>query len=560
MEKTLANISKQEKKDEKRLEKIVKAGFSTQNSYLISKGFEKLGKNLKALRKTKGDQEEALKILQNKQTKKNEKQNSLNEKIKAQNFEEQMNYLVSKGFKKLKKNLKLLSRFSGDQEKALLQLSQPKNKPNFDEKIKGLGFEKENSILLSHGFSNLKKNLKLLQLYEGKVERVLNHFNHNKAHKYEQLLKIIEEKGLEKENQALMELGFTKLKKNLKLLIKHKGDVARVREDYNQKKEAKLQDLRILCKTKGVQPQFESLVIKGFKPNKVVKLLKMYQWDAEKTVKHLESGKNKNAAFEAKIKELEFEEQNKALVEKGHKNLKKNLKLLQMNEGKVEAILEVFKNKSHKGEKIDKKLAKLNFTQQYHEILAKDGSFKPKKVLKVLTKVNGNVKEALNQLERKKLNKEFSVDEWPVQAHILYLDGNNMLFANSNIRKLYLTKKKKEAELLLHRIARNFSVKKQLERTVLMFDRGTEAIKSEEITLENKKTLNFEVRVAKEEKNADDALVALLEKDEHAKNAVVVTADLELRRRLIEKGVKTLMGPKQWFGVAKTVLGEEYDQ
>ena len=68
------------------------------------------------------------------------------------------------------------------------------------------------------------------------------------------------------------------------------------------------------------------------------------------------------------------------------------------------------------------------------------------------------------------------------------------------------------------------------------------------------------MRVAKEEKNADDALVALLEKDEHAKNAVVVTADLELRRRLVEKGVKTLMGPKQWFGVAKTVLGEEYDQ
>ena len=78
MEKTLANISKQEKKDEKRLEKIVKAGYTVQNSYLISKGFEKLGKNLKALRKTHGDQEEALKILQNKQKKKDDKQNSLN--------------------------------------------------------------------------------------------------------------------------------------------------------------------------------------------------------------------------------------------------------------------------------------------------------------------------------------------------------------------------------------------------------------------------------------------------------------------------------------------------
>ena len=160
MEKTLANISKQDKKDLKRLEKIEKAGFIKQNAYLISQGYEKLSKNLKALRKSKGDQEEALKLLVLKQKKQNEKLDSIIEKTKTLNFEPQMDYLISKGFKNIKKNFKLLTLFNGDQEKALIKLSKSKNKPNIEEEIKGLGYEKENAALVAKGFSNLKKNLK----------------------------------------------------------------------------------------------------------------------------------------------------------------------------------------------------------------------------------------------------------------------------------------------------------------------------------------------------------------------------------------------------------------
>ena len=560
MEKTLANLKKQELKDKKRLEKIEKAGYLAQNAYLITQGFENLSKNLKALRKFKGDQDLAKENLGNKLKKKAEKLSCLSEEIKASKFEKKMDYLTSKGFKNIKKNFKYLTLYGGDQEKVLAHLSQSINKPSLEEKMKLLGYEKENKALVENGCSNLKKNLKLLQLYGGSVERVLDHCHHNKQHKYDQLMKLIEEKGFSKENHALLEKGFTKLRKNMKLLIKYKGDVSKVFDHYNQKLEEKTQELQLMCKTHGVLKEYQALVSKGYKPKKIVKLMKIYQWDAEKTRAHLESKKTKGSLFATQIKNLGYEEQNKVLMEKGFKHLKKNLKLLELNNGDLEKVLEGFHKKAHKGEKIEKKLEKLHFSKQYHELLAKDATLKTKKVMKALIKYNGDIDQAAKHLERKKLHKEFTFKEWNPQVHVVYLDGNNMLFVNENIRKLYLLNHKKEAEEMLIEISKTFSTKKQLEKVVLIFDKGNYPTKEVEIPLENNKKLTFILRCALEEKNSDDLLVVLTEKEEKLKNALFVTADLELRRRLVEKGVKFLMGPKEWFAFAKTDLGDKFDK
>lgn len=551
MEKTLANISKQEAKDKKRLEKIEKAGFVAQNNFLISKGFEKLGKNLKALRKTKGNQEEALKLLQTKQENKIKKVGLVDEKIKKQNFETQINFLISKGYKNLKKNLKCLSLYEGDQEKALIHLSQPKNKFSFEEKIKVFKYETQNESLVKAGYSNLKKNFKLLRFYNGDIEKVLLHYNHNKQQKYDLFLKIIEEKGYAKENLLLMEKGHTQLRRNLKFLIKTQGDVNKILEVYNLKNEGKINKLLEISKTHGVSDDFQDLVSKGNKPKKVIKLLKFYDWDAKKARTHLESKKGRHHLFEEQIKEAGYSEQNKALIEKGFKNLKKNLKLLQTHQGNLEKVLECYQKKSKRGDKIQKTLARLNFTKQYQEIMAKDGTLKPKKVIKSLVKYNGDVKEAVSHLERKQMHKEYSVKIWNPHTHVAFLDGNNMLFADDQIRKLYLTNRKKEAEELLIETAKKFGVKKNLDKVVLVFDKGDYPPKEEQILLESKKTLAFILMCAKEHKNADDALVTLAEKEANIHNTIFVTSDRELRRRLIEKGVKLLMSPKNWFEAGK---------
>ena len=343
--------------------------------------------------------------------------------------------------------------------------------------------------------------------------------------------------------------------------MKCNGDLIKVFEQYHFKKEEKFHDARILCKTHGVQSQFEALLLKGIKPKKILKLMKIYEWNGEKTVKHFEVGREQHQLYFAEqIKALGFEEQNKVLIAKGFNHLKKTLKLLQLYEGNLEKVLEGYNKKQKGWDKVMKKLAKMDYMKQYQEILAKDGALKPKQILKALTKHDGDVKKAFGDFEKKKLNKEFSVKKWTNQVHVLYLDGNNILFANENIRKLYLMKKKKEAEELLEKIAKSFSLKKHLEKTVLMFDRGNEEVKIEEFTLENEKKLKFEVRCAKGQKSSDDELVALTEKEEHVKNAIVVTADLELRRRLVEKGVKLFMGAGDWFIVAKEELGPDYDK
>ncbi len=560
MEKSLQNIKKQEIKDKKRLEKLKKLNFSSQNVYLISQGFENISNNLKALRKSKGDQAKALLLLEEKRKKKTEKLYSLNEKIKAQNFESQMNYLQSKGYKSLKKIFKYLNLYNGDQEKTLIHLSQPKNKANLEEKLKALGFEKQNKALLENGYTNLKKNLKLLKLYEGGLEQVLNHYHHNKQHKYEQLMNLIEAKGFGKENLILIENMFTKLRRNLKLLVKFNGDVEKILAVYNEKKEEKVKNLRAVCEEKGVLKEFEELLKKGNKPKKIVKIMKIYQWDGAKTEKHFDSKKQKESFFEEQIKNLGYETQNKVLVEKGFKHLKKNLKLLQIYEGNLEKVLEVYKKKSQKGKKIEEKIAKFNISKEFHELLAKNGLLKPKKVFNVLVKYNGDLNEASKHLERKQVHKEFSIKEWNEKIHVVYLDGNNMLFVNEFIRKLYLLNKKKEAEGVLCEIAKNLSRKKGIEKVVLIFDQGNFVDKEEEIVLENGKKMKFLIRKAGEMKNSDDAIVGMVEKEEHGKNLMVVTGDLELRRRLIEKGVKLLMGPKVWFGVAKKELGEEFEK
>jgi hypothetical protein len=117
-----------EEKKKRNQEEIVKLGYSKQHEFLVSKGFTDAKFNLKALIKFNGDQEKALEKVAKKQERgkksKEERLKKKEEKIVKLGFSKQHEYLVSKGFTDVKLNLKFLRRSGGDQEKAMKQIQE----------------------------------------------------------------------------------------------------------------------------------------------------------------------------------------------------------------------------------------------------------------------------------------------------------------------------------------------------------------------------------------------------------------------------------------------------
>ena len=148
--------------------------------------------------------------------------------------------------------------------------------------------------------------------------------------------------------------------------------------------------------------------------------------------------------------------------------------------------------------------------------------------------------------------------DWPLENLVssLYLDGNNMLFVDSFIRKLRLSRKKNEAEDILAKLIRAFSKEKSIAKTILVYD-----------YCEKKKPLNdendlgiFEVLSASPEFNSsDDALVEWANKiNPSEKNkSIFVTSDRGLQKRLEQTGIKKIMGTGVFFKIMKEFLGIE---
>ena len=62
---------------------------------------------------------------------------------------------------------------------------------------------------MNKGFTNLRKNFKMLKFNNGNVEKVLEIYNKKKNCDIERITKKLKTLGLEEKNQKLIELGHT---------------------------------------------------------------------------------------------------------------------------------------------------------------------------------------------------------------------------------------------------------------------------------------------------------------------------------------------------------------
>jgi hypothetical protein len=185
-------------------------------------------------------------------------------------------------------------------------------------------------------------------------------------------------------------------------------------------------------------------------------------------------------------------------------------------------------------------------------------------------------KTKLNISEKKEKRQKFGKGK--LRTHLrpnlknLILDGNNMLYAPKEIRKLMLEGEEVKAEKRLVTLALEYAKSVSIQELTIIFDvtklsfdwskvnKNNKFVK-EGIVNETNKFIKLRVFSANPNfTNSDDALVTMsanYSKDELA-NMLFVTSDQELLRRLDEKG-SHVMKTGVWFKLAKAKLRGQYD-
>ena len=364
------------------------------------------------------------------------------------------------------------------------------------------------------------------------------------------VLKEITEQNLTTQNQFLVDNGFKKLKRNLRFLLKY--------EKNQEKALAALKEKKLSCKTpkndkkakkwqeriekNGHQEQNAFLISKGYNNiHKNCKKLEKFNGDKEKALEALirldeKLKKTKNAEKEKKdklsieeIDKLGYSTQNEGLFSKGFTKPKLNLKVLVKTKGIFEAALKLIQKKCEK--KMLRKLLKDNISSDSWD------------------------KKKLDPEIKQKLTEELKT--WVLQeimpnTKIVYLDGVNIFFTNTNIRNLCLQQKAKEAESIISQLAIEFGKLFGIEQLVLVYDKTNNPSNTE---IGSQK---FSVCSASPNfKTSEEALVEWIGGLNQLDNVLVVTSDLGLQVKLKDKGVKMIMKTGVWFSIIKTKIGKE---
>ena len=214
------------------------------------------------------------------------------------------------------------------------------------------------------------------------------------SNKLRDLLKVYDS-----QNKTLIDQGFVDEKLNLRTLRKCNGNIELATESIKSKLEKK-------------QKRLEK---KANRPSKEEKIAKIKQ----------------------EITELGFEEQSKKLEELGYTNLARNARLLKKFSGALDDII--------------KRLQKKAETRENKPKEKKEKAFKLREELKEKVKKERKPKEKLEKVACA----EYEII--PESITTIYLDGNNMLFCENEIRRLVLSHKRLEAEKVLSNIAFTYS-------------------------------------------------------------------------------------------------------
>ncbi|KAL6046067.1 putative Trichohyalin [Balamuthia mandrillaris] len=169
---------------------------------------------------------------------------------------------------------------------------------------------------------------------------------------------------------------------------------------------------------------------------------------------------------------------------------------------------------------------------------------------------------------------DLGVEAWPTDSAHLFLDGNNMMFLTSALRKMSLGSQRGGAEQSILRMATSFtevisSMVTSLQ-TVVVFDQvstqterdglvDSNSTQWEELAVqpwEGKKVVCVGARP--KWRSSDDWLVEFAEKNPSvAQNAIFVTSDRELGVRLTALGGRILK-PKLWTNLAEKLIAGEH--
>ena len=260
------------------------------------------------------------------------------------------------------------------------------------------------------------------------------------------------------------------------------------------------------------------------------------------------------------IKDLGFESQNQILLQNSFCKLSQNRKYLIQYQGDVQAIIQTLNEKKNKGgSKIGMDLEGKE-EEPYNRHLRNDQHSK------IANNVEKQSEEEFIPFEPRKVKeprKDYSVltdlnnfNEWPTDIERVYLDGNNMLYVDDNIRKLSIGRSKKKAEKIITELVVNFSREQRVPTVILIFD-NTSQTSNQKLQTEQG-VVDFSVRSARPSFNdSDDALVDWAGNlNDDVKKSLFVTSDRGLQLRLLEKGVTQIMKPKKWFSFVKAKLGE----
>jgi len=313
------------------------------------------------------------------------------------------------------------------------------------------------------------------------------------------------------------------------------------------------------------EDQFNALLSEGSQINLVLKFLRKFNGDMIQAREAIQ--------FQLIVNQLSRE---------GFKPKRKCKMLLLQFNGDTEMVRREFANVVDEGRKRKRRERKMEgeFADEGRKRKRRERKMEGEKVKKhdrhkerpaKRRKIENNGEESKIEHERMfvKLGENFISylgGDYPVESMIdffserftkIYLDGNNMMFIENQIRALVLNRKKRtEGEQILANIASNFThtinSRNEEFQTMLMFDASNlHGMIDQNMEIISAQKIGFGI--------ADDALVSLMDNifeiDEKAKH-LFVTSDKELQQRLQLKGA-SIMTPGSFLKCVKNLIEED---
>jgi len=305
------------------------------------------------------------------------------------NFETQLCELRNRNLNNSRKNLALLKKFGGDVEQVISWYDRKENKCN--------NHSSKLQELQDLGFPYPKKNAVLLRKFNGDIERVKQWYENKGAKKDSKFAAQQQRRSdYSSQLQQLNGLGFKNERKNIKLLNNFDGDVEKVVSWYKSRETERPRGP--VC-SENYQTQLVSLCDQGYpNRNKNIKLLNKFEGDVSRVIEWYTN--KQNTPLPPKFQRLldEYTTQAATLKQEGFCNQRKSLILLKKFNGDTEKVIAWYRNKHQKQQNktLPPKFFKLS--ERFKDQLAflnENGQFKTKKNIKLLCKFNGDANQVL---------------------------------------------------------------------------------------------------------------------------------------------------------------------